>query len=158
MVIGLVLLALAGGAAAGGAEPGHAGTSAAETGRAVSAPSQNAPSLAGSEWRPVRLGEAGAVDESGPTEIFVRFEGDGRLAGHGGCNRFFGGYTITGTAIEIGPLGATRMMCPEPAMAGEAALFEILQTARRFERRRTELSLFDAEGREIARFVQSDWD
>jgi heat shock protein HslJ len=65
-----------------------------------------APGLAGSEWRPTRLGAADLPAASG---IFLRFEDDGRLAGSGGCNRFFGSYKLDGDKIEIGSLGATRM-------------------------------------------------
>ena len=67
--------------------------------------------LAGSEWRPVQLGEHAVADAA---SLFVRFEAEGRVAGHGGCNRFFGAYQIADGRISIGPLGATRMACPEP--------------------------------------------
>jgi hypothetical protein len=36
----------------------------------------------------------------------------GDVAGHGGCNRFFGHYTYDGSAIKIGPLASTRMAHP----------------------------------------------
>jgi heat shock protein HslJ len=87
--------------------------------------------LAGSEWRPVQLGEQVVEDTA---NVFVRFEAEGRVAGHGGCNRFFGSYQITDGQISFGPLGATRMACPEPVMNLETALFQALEQARGFSR------------------------
>ncbi len=124
---------------------------------AVAGHAADASALAGSEWRPTQLGEVTVPDD---TVMFVRFQGDGRATGHGGCNRFFGPYVEDddGLAITIGPLGATRMMCPAAMMAGETALLEALQTATHFRRDRVVLQLFDADDQEIARFAQTDWD
>ena len=54
--------------------------------------------LAGSEWRPVRLG---ATDVAADTKAFVQFKSGGELAGQGGCNRFFGRYRIEGETIRF---------------------------------------------------------
>jgi len=83
--------------------------------------------LAGSEWRPEWVD--GATSPSG-TEVLVRFEAEGRVTGNGGCNRFFGSYKVTGDALEFGPLGATRMACPDPIMDHETALFKVLEVNR----------------------------
>jgi heat shock protein HslJ len=121
----------------------------------LSATTAGAAELAGSEWRPVRLGAAAWADDAG---VFVRFGGDGQIAGSAGCNRFTGRYALADDTIEIGPLAATQMACPEPVMARERLLFEALERARSFLRNRTELTLADQQGREIAFFVQTDWD
>jgi len=111
--------------------------------------------LAGSEWRPVRIG---AADIATDIRAFVQFRADGELAGQGGCNRFFGRYRIAGDAIGIGPLGATRMACPAPAMELEAAFFAALEAARTFRRDRTRLVLLDVDGHEQAELRQTDAD
>ena len=111
--------------------------------------------LAGSEWRPEWVD--GATSPSG-TEVLVRFEAEGRVTGNGGCNRFFGSYKVTGDALEFGPLGATRMACPDPIMDHETALFKVLEAAKRFKRNGAKLTLFDAGGAELMQFVQTDWD
>jgi heat shock protein HslJ len=111
--------------------------------------------LAGSEWRPLRIGAAPWPDDSG---VFVQFGGDGRLAGHSGCNRFMGSYALTGDSIAIAPMAATRMICPEPVMKQERLFLEVLEEARDFSRNRTELTLTDAEGNVSAFFIQTDWD
>lgn len=53
--------------------------------------------------------------------ITLKFDGT-RVAGTAGCNNYFAAAKPGSTpeAITIGPAGATRMMCPEPAMAAEA--------------------------------------
>ena len=111
--------------------------------------------LAGSEWRPTHIGERTIPEK---TKMFVQFRGEGKLGGHAGCNRFFGTYKASGETLEIGPMGVTQMMCPEPAMTEERALLSALETAERFLRERVDLKLFDADGNEIARFAQTDWD
>lgn len=108
--------------------------------------------LAGSEWRPTAIGEAAWTGDA-----FVRFEGEGRLEGDSGCNRFFGPYRLDGDGVEIGPLAATRKTCPEPAMSNETRLLHALEAARGFVRDGTRLTLTDQDG-ELASFVQTDWD
>jgi heat shock protein HslJ len=49
------------------------------------------------------------------------------------CNRFFGPAEITGSTIELGPLGSTRMACPEAVMNQETKYLDALQAAERFE-------------------------
>ena len=111
--------------------------------------------LAGSEWRPGKLGELVSPDTG---NVFVRFETDGRLTGHAGCNHFFGPYEITGDRIAIGPLGATRMACPGPVMELETAFLSALETAHGFVRDGTRLEFTDAHGNSFATLIQTDWD
>lgn len=59
----------------------------------------------------------------------LRFE-EARLAGQGPCNRYAGAWRMEGGALRVGPLVATRMACPEPAMAQEARLLRLLDTGR----------------------------
>lgn len=110
--------------------------------------------LAGSEWRPVAIGQVAWPG----SEAFVRFEGDGRLTGHGGCNGFFGTYRLDGDTIAIGPLASTRKACPEPVMSDEGALLSALEAARGFARDGTELTLTNEAGEPTASVVQTDWD
>ncbi len=111
--------------------------------------------LAGSEWRPVEIGN---LQVPPGAELFVRFAGEGKLEGHGGCNRFFGSYKIAVDRVETGPLGATRMACPEPIMEREMRFLQALDNARRFVRDRIDLVLTDEEGAPVARLIQTDAD
>ena len=112
--------------------------------------------LAGSEWRPTQIGE---LEVPSDAEIFVRFGAADRLEGYGGCNHFFGSFKLSGEGIEIGPLGATRMLCAtDELMAREDLFLEALQNAKRFDRDRIELILSDAEGNPLVQLQQTDPD
>jgi heat shock protein HslJ len=111
--------------------------------------------LAGSEWQPFGLAGDGATSES---NLFVRFDGEGRVEGYGGCNNFSGGYELSDDMIAIGPLIATRMACPVPIMDLETRLLQALDAARYFQRDSIELSLSDGAGKVLVRFVQTDAD
>ena len=108
--------------------------------------------LTGSEWRPSFLVSAELPEKN---RIVVTFKSGGEIAGNGGCNHFFGSYTISGNAIRIGPLMSTRMGCPGTLQL-EGAFFGMLRAAATFEQDGTKLVLFDAAGTELARFVRSD--
>ena len=124
--------------------------------RFAGAAAPDSPDAAASEQaaRPI----AGRCAVAPDSKLFVQVKSGGELAGNGGCNRFFGRYKITGDAIEIGPLGATRMACPEPAMALEARFLAALEAARLWHRDRTSLILLDAERHDQARLLQTDAD
>jgi heat shock protein HslJ len=68
----------------------------------------------------------------GDPEATLMVEGN-RIAGSSFCNHYTG--TVTGAApgeIEIGPLAATRMSCPEPAAGLEIRFWQSLGAAHRF--------------------------
>lgn len=55
------------------------------------------------------------------------------VSGNSGCNRYNGGYQLTGEGLSFGDMAATRMACPEPQMKLEQSLFETLPTVSRFD-------------------------
>jgi heat shock protein HslJ len=61
--------------------------------------------------------QEGTVPLQPTTEITLVFNADGSLTGYGGCNNYFGTYTLTGTmtkfgdGISIGPLASTKKYC-----------------------------------------------
>lgn len=81
--------------------------------------------LAGAEW----VLRAWAWDEPAPAtpEVTLKLDG-GRLAGNAGCNGYFGPVKAGGQPgdVTVGPVGATRKMCPEPAMTVETRYLEQL--------------------------------
>jgi heat shock protein HslJ len=81
--------------------------------------------IAGTEW----VLRAWAWEEPAPAtpEVTVKFDG-ARLAGHAGCNNYFAQVKPGAQpgALTIGPAGATRMMCPEPAMTVETRFLQQL--------------------------------
>lgn len=104
----------------------------------------------GIDWRPTSVGGETVPDD---TEQFVRFEVDGSISGHGGCNRFFGALESIDGGIEVGPLGATRMACPEPIMSRELAFLDAVQKTRKFDSRKEGLRLLDENSEVLAELV-----
>ena len=101
-------------------------------------------------WRPTRLGEM-AIEED--TKIYLQFDNDGRIGGHAGCNRYFGGYRFDADSLIFGMVGATRMACGEPADSFEISFLEALQNTRGAIRSEDRLALQDASGETLVRFV-----
>ena len=111
--------------------------------------------LARSEWRPTEIGN---IEVPAGSQMFVRFDDEGQVVGHGGCNRFFGTYNLTGNRIEIGALGATRMACPKPVMEHELRFLQALEDAGRLVRDGIDMSLTDGAGNPLVRLLQTDAD
>ena len=78
------------------------------------------------EWKLVAIdgkpfAAVGTIDLSEP----------GRITGQGPCNRFFGSYDGTLPDFRPGPIGATRMACPD--LGAESAMFAALSVMTRAE-------------------------
>jgi putative lipoprotein len=108
--------------------------------------------LAGGHWRPSTITTESLAPE---TPIYVAFSEDGKVTGFGGCNRFFGGYTIEGNSIKIGPLASTRKGCPD-TLNLEVEFFKALQEAVTFEQTETALVLFGPGGDKLAELIHTD--
>lgn len=55
----------------------------------------------------------------------IQFPEQGRVAGQGPCNRYFANQTAPYPWIKIGPIGATKMACPD--LEQEQAFFQALE-------------------------------
>jgi heat shock protein HslJ len=115
----------------------------------------SADELSGSEWRPSLIGTL-KIPES--TELFIKIKCEGKLAGHGGCNQFFGTYSISGNKIDFGPIGSTRMACEKLVMDLESTFLSTLDDVEMFQREKTELEFSNAKGKQKIRLIQTDWD
>ena len=74
--------------------------------------------IQGIVWHLVEF-DGKAVDA--PDKYELSFLADGRVAGIGECNRFFGSYQVTNAngGIKIGPVGSTMMACLDPNIETE---------------------------------------
>ncbi len=98
------------------------------------------PSLVDTEW--LLTGLPGTTVPA-TSKASVAFLADGRASGNGSCNRFTGAVEINGTAIKIGPLASTRMLCGDTALdAQEAEFLKFLSAANHFEMRDPFLLVF----------------
>jgi heat shock protein HslJ len=87
--------------------------------------------LAGTVWV-LHARDLNAAAESAPS-VTLAYE-KGRFTGTSGCNRYFAGAeggAIPG-AVKVGPLGGTRMACPEPIASVEGRFLEQLGAVRTF--------------------------
>ncbi len=109
--------------------------------------------LTGTAWRLEDVAGAGIVDGS---EATLEFLAEGKVAGRGSCNRFFGTAKASGESIGFTGLGSTKMACAEALMDQEAKYLAALEGAKRFTRSGPTLLIY-AEGLEQPlRFVQAD--
>ena len=101
-------------------------------------------------WQPIMVGDESLPEDSG---MYIRFEVDGSIKGHGGCNAFFGSLERTDAGIGVGPLGGTRMACPEDVMDRETAFMDAVGKTTDFRSSKEGMSLLDADDGVLARFV-----
>jgi len=86
--------------------------------------------LTGGEWIVETIGGAPVVDQSKATILFME---EGQVAGSASCNRFVGGYRLTGEGLSFSQMGTTMMACEEDLSLQEARFLELLQAVFRFE-------------------------
>jgi copper homeostasis protein (lipoprotein) len=108
--------------------------------------------LVNTYWKLMRLGGAAATVGEGQREPYFILQIDGqRVAGSGGCNRLMGSYAVEGDRLTFGPLGGTRMACPE-GMEQEHAFHAALGKTATWRITGERLELFDAVGKSLAQF------
>ena len=106
--------------------------------------------LTGVTWQPRTVGDEAIAQDSG---MFIRFEVDGSIQGHGGCNKFFGSLEQTDSGIGVGPLGGTRMACPEAIMDRETAFMDAVSKISNFQSGKDRMSLLGEDDSVLATFV-----
>jgi heat shock protein HslJ len=106
---------------------------------------------AGGEWELTELAGQPAPTGVGGRRATLRFESDtARVAGFAGCNRYFGTYTVDGSALRFGAIGMTRMACAE-GMGLEQQLGTALDATRSYTLNASQLTLVGSDGA-VARF------
>ena len=108
--------------------------------------------LQGADWQIEHLNGAPVLANTAPT---VQFWPDNRVSGQSGCNRFVGGYALTGEGLQLQPLAGTRMACDDAVLNQEIALLKVLQAVQAFERPTgTTLVLRGPDGEIVARLPE----
>lgn len=109
--------------------------------------------LVGTSWLAEEIGGNPVAEGVKSTLGFVE---PGQVAGHGGCNRYFGAVTLDGQSMEFGKLGSTMMACPPPMMEQERRYMAALGAVKRFELKDGTLVLFAEGPGPLIRFTQSE--
>lgn len=86
--------------------------------------------LTGVAWQIEEVESKKVIDS---TNVSIEFGDDGRVSGSTGCNRFMGGYDLTGEGLTLGQMGATMIACPDPLMTQERSVLDALEQVRRFD-------------------------
>jgi putative lipoprotein len=100
------------------------------------------PKLEGTSWM---------MSSAGKRAPSISFAAGGKVAGSGGCNRFFGSYRQDGAALSLSPAGTTRMACPPDIMRKEQAFFDMLKGVQSAKLEGATLVLMDGTGRTLAK-------
>lgn len=97
--------------------------------------------LEGTQWKLVGW----TISSISPADVTItaKFE-DGQITGSGGVNIYGGPCRLgPGDAFSAGPIAATEMAGPEPAMRAEAAYLTLLGQARFYSLTDGRLTLYD---------------
>ena len=78
---------------------------------------------------------------------------ENQVRGFAGCNNFFGSYELDGSSLTFGPIGATRMACPDLETGLETSVFEALGNTRKWKKADGALLLLNGDA-VLARFTQ----
>lgn len=68
------------------------------------------------------------------------------ISGRSACNRYMGNVQRDGSQVTFGPLGSTRMACPDPQMMWEDRFLQALESVSRAAREGDQLVLSDRSG------------
>lgn len=77
-----------------------------------------------------------------------------RVTGSGGCNSYFGLAVIEGDKFSMGPVGSTKMACPDVMMAQEQRFLDALAKVHSFKIDGGELYLYDEQGGSLLRLSE----
>jgi len=125
------------------------GASAGGTGAATSLPAD----VVQNEWTLQFFTSVGAQDISS-NHITINFAPDGTLEGSGGCNNYFGSYTVSGQQLTIGQnLGSTQMFCEQSVMTRESLYFRLLLSVNSYQLTHGNLELIYGPGNNAMTFI-----
>lgn len=85
--------------------------------------------LQANPWRFDQLGDHSVADL---VVVTMSFE-DERVTGSTGCNRYFGGYQLTGEGLRFAETGMTKMACDGPRNEAEQQFTQLLNQVNRFD-------------------------
>ncbi|MEO6695039.1 MAG: META domain-containing protein [Ignavibacteria bacterium] len=83
------------------------------------------------------------IPESGK-EVYIEFKSVGnKVNGNGGCNTFFGTYTVIKNKLKLGPISKTEIFC-EGIMEVEDNFVMALEKTERYKIKENVLEIYDA--------------
>lgn len=117
------------------------------------------PAVAGIEdtkWQLVEVSNEPVTPLAGEKRPHILLDSAQKKAtGFAGCNNFFGSYEIDDVALKFGPLGSTRMSCPDLQLSLETEVFKALDKTSGWEIKDDVLLFLDGDD-VLARFTKED--
>ena len=117
------------------------------------------PAVAGIEdtkWQLVEVGSEPVSLLDGEKQPHIMLDSTQKKAsGFAGCNNFFGGYELDSASLKFGPVGSTRMFCPDLQLSLETEVFKALDQTSGWEIKDDVLLLLDG-GDVLAQFTKED--
>lgn len=111
--------------------------------------------LFATRWNVLTIDAKPLEPHEGPNTAHIVLDGKGRLSGSDGCNRLIGSYQLEGSSVHFGRVATTMMACLSGG-ADERRFLEALERVAHWRKEGRELSLLDAQGREVARFEAAE--
>ena len=106
------------------------------------------------QWYLTELGGSSVVSMATDDQpSMVLDPAQNQVSGFAGCNTFFGSYERDGASLKFGPLGVSRMACPDFETRLETNVLDALAATRKWQKEGNRLLLFDGNG-VLARFSQ----
>ena len=88
-----------------------------------------AAAIEGIRWHLTEVGGSPVSPMAGDKQPHMLLDPEEKQAtGFAGCNTFFGSYELDGSLLTFGPMGATRMACPDLETGLEMSVFEALES------------------------------
>lgn len=112
--------------------------------------------LAGSAWKLVSFGPAGAEKPALPGHpVTLTFDQQGQAGGNGGCNSYGGSYTVNQSKLKIGQMMRTLMACTgDGVMEQEDGYLAALEKADSFTLTGDQLVITSADGQTRLTFTR----
>ncbi len=126
--------------------------SGAAAGKQPTTSSNAAAPLEGTYWKLTYLGDTSVDTGSLQKEPNLIFRSDShRVSGTGGCNNVSGSYQLSGDQLTFGQMASTMMACAK-GMETERSFLEALSRVKQWKIKGQELTLLDADGKQLLRF------
>jgi heat shock protein HslJ len=120
--------------------------------QATPPPGAQTAGIEGIQWYLTEVGGSPVSPMAGDKQPHILLDPAQKQAtGFAGCNNFFGSYELDGASLTFGPMGATRMACPDLETGLETSVFNALESARKWKRSDGVLLLLDRDA-VLARF------
>jgi len=109
--------------------------------------------MEGIQWYLVEVAGSAVSQMAGDKQPYILLDAaQKRASGFSGCNNFFSSYERDGESLKFGPVGATRMACPDLEMGLETEVSKALDQTRAWKIKDGELLFLD-DSKVLARFA-----